>query len=292
MPERFNSIESMRALYEISRLICSSDRREDRFLKALELVQNTVGCHSASLFIYDEDEEKLKETATVGSRVDLIESTEFEMGTGLSAWVAKQRKAILLPDVRKNSPDGFKSFISSPLVSEESLIGVLNVGHHEPNYFSEHHLKFIEIIAAQLAITIERARFENKLLEQNAALEEAQHEIRKQQEHIIEIEKNQMLAQISVSLNHEINNPLTSILGNAELILLKQPDLDGEIIKKITIILNEGRRIVRIISKFRDIKQIVVKDYLDSGTTMIDIDASHGFSDTGNTFPGQEESTP
>ena len=181
MPDAFDSIRVMRSLYEISRLIRSFDSHEDRFLKALELVQNAVGCHSASLFIYDDKQEKLVETATVGSRVDLIEATEFELGSGLSAWVAKQREAVLLPDVRKNNPDGFKSFISSPLVTEESLIGVLNIGHHTPNYFTEHHLKFIEIIASQLAITIERSRFESKLLEQNAALEEAHNEIKKRE---------------------------------------------------------------------------------------------------------------
>ncbi len=215
--------------------------------------------------------------------VELIDTIEFEMGTGISAWVAKKRDSILLPDVRKNIPGGFRSFISSPLISEDKLIGVINIGHKKPNFFTENHLKFIEVIAGQLANMIERSGFEKELIEKNIALEIAQKEIKKQHEHIVEMEKNQVLAQIAATLNHEINNPLTTVIGNVELILLKKTGIDEIVEKKLRVVLDEGKRIKKIVEKFRNIKQIVIKDYLERfGETMIDIDSSSEINEKEN----------
>ena len=283
MKVNFDDIESVRVIYEISCLIKSDEKLEDKFIKALEMVRDAVGCNSGSLFIYNEKDEILEEVATVGKRVELIETTQFDMGTGLSAWVAKKRDSVMLPDIRKNINGGFKSFISSPLVSEDKLIGVINIGHEKPNYFTKNHLKFIEIIAGELANTIERTKYEKELIEKNTALEIAKKEIEKQHEQIIEMEKNQVLAQIAASLNHEINNPLTSIIGNIELILMKGTGIDNVVEKKLRVIMSEGKRIQKIVERFRNIKQIVLKDYLStSDEKIIDIDSSSGLNETEN----------
>lgn len=275
MADNYNEFENLQVLYEISSLIRSGEKLKDKFLKALEMVKNAVECDSASLFIYDEQKGILEEVATVGTRVDLIESTKFEMGAGLSAWVAKQRDSVLLPDVRKNRRDGFRSFISTPLATGNKLTGVINVGHKQPNFFNEKHKQFLEIIAGELANTIERSRFEEELVERNNSLVIANKEIEKQQQQIIEMEKYQVLAQIAASISHEINNPLTTIIGNIELLFMKSTDMDKVTEKKLRIVLKESKRIGKIIEEFRDIKKIVVKDYLkETGEKMIDVEHS------------------
>ena len=262
-------------LYEISGLIQSDEKLQEKLLKALEMIQKAVGYDSASLFMCDDQDEKLDEVATVGTRVELIETTRFEMGKGLSAWVAKQRDSVLLPDVRKKRKGVLRSFISTPLISGDKLIGVINVGHKQPNFFTEDHLRFLEIIAGQLAKTIERTKYENELIENNTALEIAHKEIKRQQKHIIEMEKNQVLAQIAASINHEINNPLTSIIGNIELLLMKGTGMDEVVEQKLKIILKESRRIQKIVEMLREAKKIVVKDYLEKDDEkMIDIFSS------------------
>lgn len=281
MTDNNHDIESLRVLYELSVLIRSEETLEDKFFKALELIKQAVQCDSSSLFLYDDEKETLEEAATVGSRVDLIESTQFEMGAGLSAWVAKQRDSILLPDVRKKSPGDFRSFISTPLLSGDRLIGVVNVGHQEPYFLNEHHQQILEIIAGELAATIERARYEEEVIAKNHALTLANQEIEKQQQQIVEMERYQVLAQVAASINHEINNPLTTIIGNAELILMKYDEMDDYLKTKINLILNEGKRIGQIIEKLRDVKKIVVKDYVkQTGETMIDIMKSAGPEDS------------
>ena len=271
------SIERMRVLYEISVLMCDEDKSNlgERFQRALTMVSDAVESHASSLFILDEKTKKLEETATVGSRIDMIETVDFDMGKGLSAWVAKNRKSLLFPNLSKNRPDGFRCFISTPLLSKDTLVGVMNLAHSKPNAFTERHMEFLDIIAAQLAHAIERSRYERMLIEKNNALTKARHEIQEQQKKIVEMEKFQMLGQIAVSLNHEINNPLTTIMGNLELLLMMNPDMDEKISKRLETIQSESERIRSIVENLTKAKRVVIGDYLDSyGETMIGIDKS------------------
>jgi signal transduction histidine kinase len=275
MSRTYDPIEGLKVLYELSTLIRSDSTAEEKFIRALAKVRDMVGCHSASLFVWNGRTGKLEESATVGQWVDLIETIDFDMGQGFSAWVAKQRRSVLIPSLRKNHPDGFRSFVSVPLIWGEKLIGVMNFGHNEPAAFTEEHVQFLEVSAMHLAYTIERTLYEKELIAKNTAIIKAQEEIKKQQARIIEMEKFQVLGQMAASINHEINNPLTTIIGNVDLILISSPDLNPLVRKKLTVILNEANRIAEIVKKIRSIKQIVIGEYIrKTGESMLDIDSS------------------
>ena len=274
MAESSEIIKNMRILFDISTLIRSDTRLETKFEQVLEKVKNVVSCHSASLFIIDETG-KLEEIATIGTPVELIKTVDFDMGRGFSAWVAKQRKSILIPNLRQSRHKHFRSFVSTPLISNEKLIGVMNLGHEEPDAFTQENLQLFEIIAEQLALMIERTNYEQELIKKNEALVKAQKEINKQQKQIIEMEKIHVLAQMAASINHEINNPLTSVIGNVELILMTRKDLDEVVRKKLTVVLEEAHRIGKITQKLRDMKRVVVGDYLrKTDEKMINLDSS------------------
>jgi GAF domain-containing protein len=267
--------ESLMALYEISTFTRTGEPVDEKIGKALKIVQKVLECDSGSIFLMNFETGVLEEAATVGSRVDLIETTQFELGKGLSAWVAENRGSVLLPDVRK---DGFRSFLSTPILALDKLIGVINLGHCKPNYFTENNLRLLDIIAGQLADTIERSRFLTELIEKNYALEDAQREIQRKQEQIVEMEKMQAIAQIAASLNHEINNPLTTVIGNIELLLLKRDEIDEKVEQKLRVILRESERIRDIVERFRGIKKIVTKDYIAKfDDKLVDIDSSSTF---------------
>mgnify|MGYP000866536876 CR=1 FL=1 len=275
MTEGYDGLEGLRTLHGIGVLIRSGSKPDEIYPTVLSMITKTVGCHSASLFIYSDETQRLDEAATVGRKVDLIETIDFDMGQGFSAWVAKQRRSVLIPRIRENRPDGFRSFVSVPLVSGDMLIGVMNLGHNEPDSITEDHMNFLEIVAGELADSIERARYEAALVEKNAALVDAQEEIQKQHQQILDMEKFRVLGQMAASINHEINNPLTTIMGNVDLLLISYPDIDPFIRKKLSTILSEANRIAEITRKIRSFKKIVIGDYLPRfGETMIDLDSS------------------
>lgn len=270
-----DNIKDIRLLYEISLLLRSDSRPEEIFKDALKKVKDAVGCSSASLFVMDVKSGRLEEVATVGKRVELIESIDFDLGSGFSAWVAKQRRSVLIPNLRENRHKHFSSFVSTPLISGETLIGVMNLGHNKPDAFSGEDLQFLEIIAEQLALLIERTRFEKELIAKNHKLLDAQDEIKKQQRQLIDMERFQALAQMAASINHEINNPLTTVIGNLELLLMTKPDMDKMIAQKLNTVLQEARRIAEITQKLRTIKRVVLENYLENtDEKMVDLESS------------------
>lgn len=98
-------------------------------------------------------------------------------------------------------------------------------------------------------------------------------ELKKLKNELVESEKLAVLMDTAVAINHEINNPLTPILGNIQLLLLKENELPGWIIEKLNIIEKNAWRIQHIVQKLNQITQPVKKRYYGN-TNMLDIDQS------------------
>ncbi|MFC1541621.1 histidine kinase dimerization/phospho-acceptor domain-containing protein [Candidatus Latescibacterota bacterium] len=255
MADKYKDQWSLQVLYEINRLIRADGNLEDKFKKTVEMIKDAIECDSVSLFLYNNEKQCLEEAVTVGVRVNPIDSTQLEIGPGLSVKVAKKCDSALHPNVTEGSTGIFKSFISMPLLFGDNLFGVFNLGHPEPDYFNEKHRYFLDIIAGQLSGTIERSQIEAEINEKNSALALTENKIMNQQKQLLEKEKYETLMKIASSINHEINNPLTSIIGNIKLLLMKNTDMDEQMEKKLKVVLNESRRIVDILNKHRDIKK-------------------------------------
>jgi len=92
---------------------------------------------------------------------------------------------------------------------------------------------------------------------------------------LVQAEKLATLAQVAVSVNHEVNNPLCAISANAEIIkIMLNKGVDPDRINtKIEVILNEVDRIKRVIEKLSRATKVVSMEYI-SGIQMLDIDQS------------------
>ena len=92
---------------------------------------------------------------------------------------------------------------------------------------------------------------------------------------LIQAEKLATLAQVAVSVNHEINNPLCAISANAEIIKMmvaKGIDID-RMNAKVDAILGEVDRIKGVIEKLSKATKVVSMEYI-AGIQMLDIDQS------------------
>ncbi|MBN1983812.1 MAG: HAMP domain-containing protein [Chitinivibrionales bacterium] len=93
-----------------------------------------------------------------------------------------------------------------------------------------------------------------------------------------ELDKKRRLAaigEIVAAVNHEINNPLMIISGNAqflEMTIDKGSLQDSR--DRIRVIIDEAERISQVTKKLRDIKNPVVEDYTSTGEQMINLDKS------------------
>ena len=82
------------------------------------------------------------------------------------------------------------------------------------------------------------------------------------------------IVETAVAVNHEINNPLVPILGNAQYLLQDDKIVDEDIKRRLRVITSNALRIRNVTQKLARISHPVTKEYL-KGTRMLDIDASN-----------------
>ena len=76
--------------------------------------------------------------------------------------------------------------------------------------------------------------------------------------------------QTAVTVNHEINNPLTAILGNIQLLLMKRKDLDDELVSKLKTVEEAALKIKDVTQRLLRVTSARSIDYAE-GTSMLDI---------------------
>ncbi len=95
-----------------------------------------------------------------------LRQPRLKPGEGITGKAAQEKRSIIVHDVTQPPwRDIYREFwaetrseLAVPLMIGEDCIGVLNLEHHEPGYFSEDEREIIEGLAAQAAIAIQNAR--------------------------------------------------------------------------------------------------------------------------------------
>ena len=94
---------------------------------------------------------------------DLI-GLKIPFGKGITGRCALERKVINIGDVRRDPEyihsgiEGIRSEIACPVVSEDSLLGVLTVESKNENAFSEDDVRVLSILSLQVAVGMRNAR--------------------------------------------------------------------------------------------------------------------------------------
>ncbi len=98
--------------------------------------------------------------------------------------------------------------------------------------------------------------------------------LKKSQEELVRSKRLAAIGEIVASVNHEINNPLMIISGNAQFLEMSAQEFPDEIKDRIRTIQTEAERISEVTRKLREIKNPVAEDYTSSGEQMINLDKS------------------
>jgi signal transduction histidine kinase len=103
---------------------------------------------------------------------------------------------------------------------------------------------------------------------------EMAYDLKRAQDELIKSKRLAAIGQIVASVNHEINNPLMIISGNAQFLEMSMEGYPDEMKGRVKAILEETERISQVTRKLREIKNPVVEDYTSSGEQMINLDKS------------------
>jgi putative nucleotidyltransferase with HDIG domain len=116
------------------------------------------------LYLYDDAADDLVARHAMGDAVGLTAELRIHLGQRLSGWVAANRQTILNSDPMLDFGDAARTFtprlrncLSTPLVSNEQLVGALSLYSNRSEGFSDDHRRIIEIVARQVSHALKSA---------------------------------------------------------------------------------------------------------------------------------------
>lgn len=87
---------------------------------------------------------------------------------------------------------------------------------------------------------------------------------------LVKVERLAAIGQVSIAMKHEVNNPLTTVIGNIELLLDRYEDLPEELRARLQTALDNALRIADIMKKLEVLREERTVDYLQ-GVKMTDL---------------------
>ena len=255
-------------LLEINNILQQSLGAHETYGSIFSILERILPFDSATLFIYDHKNEKLNVVQTQGENIiDLVPEFSSSRGSGLSSWVLKEKKPIVLSSVANSRPGKdriFNSFLSMPLRVADKLVGVLNLGHMQPKMYTNEQKDDYSIIATQISLVMEKLSLRSNLEVQNTKLVKTLDDLQHAQDQLIEKERLAAIGEIVVTVNHEINNPLAAVIGLAEILeIMVQNGNQDKIRDSANAILKGANRIKKVTQRLTKISSSNTLEYIE-----------------------------
>lgn len=169
--------QTLTVLNEISQELTSILNLDELLRRIAELLTRLIDYQMFSIMLLDPTHTKLEHRFSVRYKENIALKHDIPVGTGLVGYAAREKTAVLVPDVHKDeryiqiNPET-RSELAVPLIYKGSVIGVLDLEHTRRGYFTDDHRKTLSTLAAQVAIAIENARLYERLAKEEQRLEQ------------------------------------------------------------------------------------------------------------------------
>ncbi len=187
----------------------------------LRQVISLLGAETGSIYLCDADETTFRRRAGWGQRsAERARFSEVKFAEGFGELVTRSRTEVVTTDYLPHVPalvaefiraDGLASWIWVLLWGKDKPIGIMGISSRESREYTSNDESLLVAIGRQLSTTIEKVR----LYEETCR---AYEDLRHTQEQLLQSEKMSAVGQLIAGVAHELNNPLTAILGYAQLL--------------------------------------------------------------------------
>jgi two-component system NtrC family sensor kinase len=187
----------------------------------LRQVVTLFGAESGTVYLSDTDGPIYRRRAAWGPRSrDKARAAEISFADGFGDLVMRSRAEVVTAEYLPHLPPNVAEFLRSDadrswiwvlFWAKESPVGIMGLCSHPGYEYSSNDENLLVAISRQLATTIEKVR----LYEETCR---AYEDLRKTQEQLLQSEKMSAVGQLIAGVAHELNNPLTAILGYAQLL--------------------------------------------------------------------------
>ncbi|MBN1873419.1 MAG: GAF domain-containing protein [Anaerolineae bacterium] len=163
-------IRELEVLQQLNRLMGESLDLETTLQAVLKALQQLVTYDRGEITLFDVSQNILvrralleREGLTVETETDVI----YHLDEGLTGWLARQRRPLLIDDLQNNPSVApkkkavqpwLRAYLGVPLIARGELVGTLEIAASVPGQLTMHDVELVELLGGQAAIAIENAR--------------------------------------------------------------------------------------------------------------------------------------
>jgi diguanylate cyclase (GGDEF)-like protein/putative nucleotidyltransferase with HDIG domain len=158
------STEEMLVLYDLAQGLTGRVDLADAGDVISKHIRRILPASTCVFFVFDEASDELYVAHAAGENSAHFSGLRIPRGQRLTGWVAANRQTILnsdpvldLGEVARSMQPRLRSCLSTPLLDDAQLVGVLTVYSTNRDAFSEDHRRIIEVVARQVTKTVTHA---------------------------------------------------------------------------------------------------------------------------------------
>jgi signal transduction histidine kinase len=232
-----NEERVLRTLNAFALDIISIRNADDLFWYVAQNVVGKLNFVDCVIYRANEEQTQLCQVSAWGEKNpfgrSIVNPLVIPFGEGITGQVAATRKFIIVDDLLKDQnyiPDTLpaRSEICVPLICHDRIVGVIDSEHPHVAAFSEADLEILSTVAAmtsaKLDLLAETQRSKHRyqlLLESHAQLSKELDRGKMLEDKLFEAKKLEVTGRMTGVMAHELNNILTIISGNLELLELE-----------------------------------------------------------------------
>jgi signal transduction histidine kinase len=217
------NLRKISALNAIAATVSQSLDLEEILNSTLEKVLEVMRIETGAIALVNEQAEELSFAVQRGFPEGLLhEAAPLRSGQGLTGRAAQSGGPILVEDISEEAglsgvelemkEEGFRSFACIPLGAKEKVLGVMDIASHDLRQFSHQDVELLTSIGNQIGVAIDNARLFHDL-------NEAYEDLAATKARLFQSAKLSAVGEFAAGIAHEIRNPLTTIIGDAQLLM-------------------------------------------------------------------------
>jgi len=150
--------QQLRLFQRVSRLMTRDMALEDVLNEIVRLIRDFLQCESCLIYLVEDD--VLVLNASSDESRQNIGKVRLRLTEGLTGWVARERRLLAISREAYNDSrfkffkelpqDLFEAFLSVPIISQNKVVGVINVQHREAHIHSGSDMEMLSTVGEQV----------------------------------------------------------------------------------------------------------------------------------------------